>query len=282
MYTSEEIIEKVRALLALTQSSNPNEAALAASKAQELMQRYHLESALHGYMMPAQYTVQKVELPNNHLWRKRLASTLAQLNFCECFTVANAKEVTFVGDKVSVAIVVELFTYLCQQAAMLANAGYIAHCQMRCSHCKKPDNRVRWQTEFYLGLFEMVKRRLVEQYERFKKADDAQQPEAEQQEIRALLVVKQSQLSEATKAYLGNRKAQTRSFHTDEKKATDAFYVGMSAGMHVTINRMIEREEEPDYACHHRRIAGNIRVRQQKVGLGARGCDGGQSSRLYR
>lgn len=42
--TKEELIDKIKKLLALADSSNPNEAAVALSRAQKLMERYNIES----------------------------------------------------------------------------------------------------------------------------------------------------------------------------------------------------------------------------------------------
>lgn len=44
--TFEEAVEKVRKLLALSKSYNPNEAALAAARAQEITTRYSIEAAI--------------------------------------------------------------------------------------------------------------------------------------------------------------------------------------------------------------------------------------------
>ena len=41
--TKEELITRIKKLLALSDSSNPNEAAIALSRAQKLMQQYHIE-----------------------------------------------------------------------------------------------------------------------------------------------------------------------------------------------------------------------------------------------
>jgi hypothetical protein len=246
MYTSIE--KKVRALLALAHSSNPNEAANAAAKAQALMQRHHIEqAALHGRQMPAAYVAHKEVLPNNHLWRKRLASILAQLNFCEVFTFPGSKEITLVGDETSVALVLELFHYLCQQATMLARVGYISHCQVRAAYHKKPDNRKHWQTQFDLGMLEMVKSRLIAQYEEFKRGQVAEQQE-DAQEIRALIVLKQSQLQEAIAAF-SNGDFKTNVYgDKSPQPANDAFYVGMSAGNAVALNPTLEKPEEEHYA----------------------------------
>ena len=40
----EELIDKIKKLLALADSSNPNEAAVALSRAQKLMERYNIEA----------------------------------------------------------------------------------------------------------------------------------------------------------------------------------------------------------------------------------------------
>ena len=41
--TKGELITRIKKLLALSDSSNPNEAAIALSRAQKLMQQYHIE-----------------------------------------------------------------------------------------------------------------------------------------------------------------------------------------------------------------------------------------------
>src|SRR5258708_2572171 len=75
MYSQEQIIEKIRGLLALAKSSNPNEVALAAQRATALMQKYNLDQAQVDLSrnQPA-YTKSAFALESNRRWRHRLMS----------------------------------------------------------------------------------------------------------------------------------------------------------------------------------------------------------------
>lgn len=93
--THQEAIEKAVKLLRLAQSSNQHEAALAASRAQEIMDRHKLEG------LSADYDTDKPKQPDepiadfkadlmdpstqNATWKSRLAATVAKVNECKVY-----------------------------------------------------------------------------------------------------------------------------------------------------------------------------------------------------
>src|SRR5574340_1108320 len=91
--THEEAIAKAVKLLKLAQSDNPNEAALAAARAQEIMDRYKLEglSADYNSAAPAEPDEpivafgEPVEPKQGSEWVVRLILALARANQCRIY-----------------------------------------------------------------------------------------------------------------------------------------------------------------------------------------------------
>ena len=94
--THHEAIDKAVKLLRLAQSSNPHEAALAASRAQEIMDRHKLEGLSADYDTDA--LNRKPDEPirdfkadlmdpgtQSETWKARLASTVADVNECKVY-----------------------------------------------------------------------------------------------------------------------------------------------------------------------------------------------------
>lgn len=91
--TYTEAIEKAVKLLRLSKSSNPNEAALAMSKAQEIMERFKIDAASLELDKPTQNAGEPIKNFRNDpldtsggTWRVRLASKLARHNQCKLYT----------------------------------------------------------------------------------------------------------------------------------------------------------------------------------------------------
>jgi hypothetical protein len=94
--THQQAIEKAVKLLRLAQSCNPHEAALAASRAQEIMDRHKLEGLSAEYNTDA--LNRKPEEPirdfkadlmdpgtQSETWKGRLAATVAAVNECKVY-----------------------------------------------------------------------------------------------------------------------------------------------------------------------------------------------------
>ena len=61
--TKEELIVKIKKLQAMSESSNPNEAAMALSRIQKLMETYSLEAFLKKPSVCSQFFIKRVPHP---------------------------------------------------------------------------------------------------------------------------------------------------------------------------------------------------------------------------
>ncbi len=95
------VLAKVKKLFALSTSSNPNEAALAASKAQELLLQYNLSLSQvteKDESMRPEYQKTRIEI-GTRIWRRRLLTTLARNNFCDVIYQTKSGQAFLVGQK---------------------------------------------------------------------------------------------------------------------------------------------------------------------------------------
>jgi hypothetical protein len=154
----ERIIERVKRLLALSTSSNVNEAANAAAKAQELMTRHRIEAAeLHASSGNASEPIDDevaFETKSTIPWRTNLIAGIARPNGCEVYTQRNRRDgvsVHLLGSKSSVSAVTYLYAYLSREVDRLAHEE------------GRSGNRTRsWLRDFRLGAVAEISRRLAE------------------------------------------------------------------------------------------------------------------------
>lgn len=138
--TRDEAIAKAAKLLRLAESANPHEAALAAARAQELLDRYELDRAVveldAADAAPAEPIVDyglksdPLALPPGadinvigKTWPRRLAAVLARANGCFCYfgyADKHRQDVHVVGRPSDVAKVRYLYTYLASEVIRLA------------------------------------------------------------------------------------------------------------------------------------------------------------------
>lgn len=126
--SDERITEKVAKLLRLAKSSNPHEAALAAARAQEMIDRYNLsEIALEE----AEQRPEEAKAWDEPLfaarsltsWQKRLAVVLSQHNQCKVVTCSlsrTERAIKIVGTATDVLLVREMFRWCAQEVESLA------------------------------------------------------------------------------------------------------------------------------------------------------------------
>jgi len=108
----DKIVDKIKKCLALSESDNENEAALAAARAQELMAKYQIEMAQLREEDP-DATIDVIEHPlfgGKPLWHTQLALHIAKANSCACFK--RNKQLIVVGTPENVQIVDYFHTYL--------------------------------------------------------------------------------------------------------------------------------------------------------------------------
>ncbi len=150
---------RVRKLLALATSPNPHEAALAAARAQTLIERHRLQVWIEASDAAESDPDPIVDARDEPLevgrrirkWKSALASTLAQANGCVAYTLDRGKEsaIILVGRSRDRAAVLELWSWLVKRIEWLS----ATHGQ---GQTKK------WHEAFRLGVVDSVAQRLRE------------------------------------------------------------------------------------------------------------------------
>ncbi len=118
--TKEELIEKIKKLMALSQSSNPNEAAVALSRAQKLMEAYNIEMRDLGLMGNIKEI--SIEVPTK-LNSKTIASSLGAI-IQKCFGImvishsrgSKISRLSFIGQSEILESCEYVFVYLSRLA----------------------------------------------------------------------------------------------------------------------------------------------------------------------
>lgn len=159
---NDRIIDKIQKLLALSTSSNVNEAATAAALTQELMTRHQIEVADIEYHTSKDGDVQ---VENEELvreksyipWKVSLAAGIAKANGCSAYTQniypgSSTKKLVatrFIGTKSSISVVRYMYAYLVREIDRLASEN------------RKGHDRI-WLKSFRLGAVAAITTRLVQ------------------------------------------------------------------------------------------------------------------------
>lgn len=107
---------KISKLLALSKSSNENEAATAMMKANALMEQYHLSE-----QSIKEYAQEVIENSRMESWKKILFGDIAWLYACSA--VRDRRQgYQFVGEKIDSFLAKEMYTYLSDSINRLANS----------------------------------------------------------------------------------------------------------------------------------------------------------------
>jgi hypothetical protein len=131
----DEALEKARKLLRLSESDNPNEAALAATRAQEILDRYEIDKAMleHEGIEEEPDDEPIVDMAHDPLdsatkfnldkWRTRLAVILANNNMCKVYTNTSydKKEIILVGRHSDARKVRYLFQFFAKEVDRLCD-----------------------------------------------------------------------------------------------------------------------------------------------------------------
>ncbi len=235
----DRVVERIKKLLALTTSQNPNEAALAASKAQELLFRHNLsmamvEAATEGGN-PA-YVADRFDSGGWMHWRRRLLAAVARNNFCRGVSYQGTREVGIVGEPHNVTVVKHLYAFLVRDILRLADL------LVKSERTLDEEESRAWKRSFYLGAVRTIAQRLVEQRQRDIAADG---------QAAALVVRKDQELDEAYKEYFPG--LHSDSDDTEEEAApppkdrgpsrprrADGYRAGLIAGRTIPLNLPLE------------------------------------------
>lgn len=160
--TYQEAIEKVAKLLRLATSSNPHEAALAASRAQEIIDRFNIEAAALALDGKPSNTSEPIKdfgadpLEEKHsTWRWRFLSTVVRMNGCKAYLCS--KQYKIIGRPSDVQTVRYFFAWLCREIDRL--------CAMEC----KGNGRV-FVNNWRIGCAETIADRLQGQQKATRQA----------------------------------------------------------------------------------------------------------------
>jgi hypothetical protein len=180
----DNVLDKVRKLLRLSKSSNANEAALAAAKAQELIDRHQLAQAMLTLddTNPTKglddepivnFSDAPLDTPKQlDRWRGALAIAIGQWNACKIWAVG--PNLMIVGRPSDAETVRYLYGWLSNEVERLAT--------------EQGQGKGRtWRNNFRLGVVDTIARKLREQHEAFKKT-----VRAEAETTQALVRVDQS------------------------------------------------------------------------------------------
>jgi hypothetical protein len=192
---AERVVERIRKLLALSASSNPNEAALAAEKALELAQRHNLDLAQIDGRGSDLYVERVCDVGAASQWRWLLMSAVARANFCRALRRREGGRLLasmfVVGEPHNVAICEFLFGYLAGEIERLAARGW-----RRARLIYGPHVEARsWKQDFRRGAVAAIDARLRERGQLFAEGS----PQAE-----ALVLLKDAALLEALERFHPN------------------------------------------------------------------------------
>lgn len=129
--TRDNVVEKIKKLLKLSESTNPNEAASAAAKAQELMDRFEIETAaLQNAATPDLSSKELIEEFNDfeqggriETWRGYILNSLCETNHCKTYKMRQKHENTYfrvIGKKTDVQTVRYMYACLIQVVEKLS------------------------------------------------------------------------------------------------------------------------------------------------------------------
>lgn len=130
-----KILDRIRKLLALAQSSNVNEAAVAAAQAQKLIAKHRINQARELVDAPESEGIALDDDPLDEgarvaQWRLELAMVVAEANGCRVVVLKDGRYSTIklVGDDEDIDIVRALYTWLTKEVQRLARASGLKGC----------------------------------------------------------------------------------------------------------------------------------------------------------
>ena len=146
-------LDKVRKLLALARSSNVHEAAAAAARAQEIIERYRLDALLGAEQAAESDPVEDEVLETarrQRRWKAVLAARLAEANGCLAYTrqAGRERQIVIAGPAADRAAVRSLWDWLVPQLEWLSATHGVGHDK-------------RWHDDFRVGAVDTIAARLA-------------------------------------------------------------------------------------------------------------------------
>ena len=213
--TKDKIVDKIRKLLALSKSGNPNEAALALQKATALMEEHQIKNI---DLIPEQ-SVTHSELEEvtgqHYIWAKTLAYACAKMFDCTTINYTYCHSFRFIGEEQNILCANQLFWHLFRAWKCLFNTEY---------QNDKPADRKLYRKSHGLGFASMIWSRVEEltekRHENIVKSTGTD-----------LVVVSDAKLKDYMNENFELKKASSRSLTT----SSSGYSQGMAAGKKVNL-----------------------------------------------
>lgn len=233
MEDKSKVIDRIRKLLALSESANEHEAALAAERAQELLARYNIDLFEVEDVEEEQPVERDSSETRSQVWRRHIYQAVAKMYFCVYYFESiqrPSSESTrgfvrrdlhfFTGQLHNIHVAKMVAAYLCATIIRLANNGSTS--------CPKRE-RARYKKSFHNACAFRLSQRIRQRVERTRQTET---PTSDGRNLPALASL-YDQAMYANRAYLDKlnvkirtSKSRTRSTHfdghVDGKKAAES------------------------------------------------------------
>lgn len=219
--SKDEILSKIKKLLALSASFNINEATLAGSKAQELILEYNINSTELDQNediidLFSIYTGKK----NGVMWKEQLISGIARYNFCKAIkSGSQPSKVMVVGKKKNRDLVIAVYNNLCVQLDAI--------CDLEFEKSKSSIHGKTWKANFLCGAVVGILDKM-RQSRSYQNANPA---------ANAIITVEGKLVEEATQKLFPNTKKGNESAGYFN---SDIFNHGVNVGKNVTGQGLLE------------------------------------------
>ncbi|MAH50128.1 hypothetical protein CMI37_30185 [Candidatus Pacearchaeota archaeon] len=230
--TPVRIGEKIANLLRLAKSDNVNEAAMAAARAQRLMDKYKIEVALESLadddfpdedIINCQDPIER--LNQRCMWKTLLADSIGTANQCNVYTQGG--DIKIVGRPTDINVVRYLYAYLVREVNRL--------CDRDCKGCGRT-----FRNNFRLGAHSALKKKLSQQKE--DTIADARQRATGVPDSRALVRVDQAlakieQRKKDVETWMKKNMRMGTASASRSNYNRDAYEAGQRAGGSIQITR---------------------------------------------
>lgn len=213
-----KIISKIQKLLALGTSSNPNESALALSKARELLLEYNLslDEVQVSEKVGRNYLREDISVGGRQLWRSQLVHVICAHNFCTSVRFRGTDRVAIIGEQHNIEACKLMIDLIAGQLLILASTAYKA------SGTYLP--AITWKDAFYYGALTTIDARLVAEKEQAAN------------NVRALIVVRDKELIVARDNFFKNG---VQAGARKRLRGQDAYDAGQRAGEQVRFRKEV-------------------------------------------
>ena len=225
---NDEILAKVKKLLALGESPSEAEAASALEKARCLLARYGL--SMSDVEAATSLVTEGTLLEKRRLrkWEAHLVYVVTQATFTQAIHVSrgDSGKVLIIGREVNVAAAVELFAYL-----------HLAVLKLGRAH----GDRVAHLESFKMGAVHRIGERLSDGWAPDESTGEGKGTQGDAApEDRQLTVQMERTASRENKAYIDEKFGKTKTKRTGGNVDAHSFHQGRAAGETVSLNRQLK------------------------------------------